>query len=70
MIAKMIYHKFWQEALRKSHNSAARALLRAGFGPAPVGTFALEGQPKPEDGDAMRRIWSPGISSFKTFWHL
>lgn len=38
-----------KEALRTSHNSAARALLRAGFGPAPPGTFALEGRPKPED---------------------
>ena len=50
---QMICYKFRQEALRKSHNSAARALLRAGFGPAPVGTFALEGQPKPEDSDDM-----------------
>lgn len=47
-----------KEALRKSHNSAARALLRAGFGPAPVGTFALEGQPKPED----CKLEAPAIS--------
>ena len=31
------------------HNAAARALLRAGFGPAPAGTFALEGAVKPEE---------------------
>mmetsp|Transcript_117177 Transcript_117177/g.304044 ORF Transcript_117177/g.304044 Transcript_117177/m.304044 type:complete len:1140 (-) Transcript_117177:186-3605(-) len=33
------------EALRHRHNSTARALLRAGFGPAPQGTFALEELP-------------------------
>jgi len=38
-----------KEALRVKHNAAARALLRAGFGPAPAGTFALEGAVKPED---------------------
>ncbi|CAK9002277.1 unnamed protein product, partial [Durusdinium trenchii] len=38
-----------KEALRVKHNAAARALLRAGFGPAPAGTFALEGTVKPED---------------------
>jgi hypothetical protein len=31
-----------REAVRYKHNSAARALLRAGFGSAPCGTFALE----------------------------
>lgn len=31
-----------REALRHQHNSAARALLRAGFGSAPPGTFTLE----------------------------
>eukprot|EP00438_Fugacium_kawagutii_P035979 Skav213293 [mRNA] locus=scaffold2480:214448:217238:- [translate_table: standard] len=36
-------------ALRVKHNAAARALLRAGFGPAPAGTFALEGAVKPEE---------------------
>jgi len=30
------------QALRGQHNSSARALLRAGFGPAPKGTFAIE----------------------------
>ena len=38
-----------KEALRVKHNAAARALLRAGFGPAPSGTFALEGTVKAED---------------------
>lgn len=33
------------EALRHQHNSTARALLRAGFGPAPAGAFALEDLP-------------------------
>lgn len=31
-----------KEALRSKFNSSARALLRAGLGPAPAGTFALE----------------------------
>mmetsp|Transcript_52315 Transcript_52315/g.124852 ORF Transcript_52315/g.124852 Transcript_52315/m.124852 type:complete len:1143 (-) Transcript_52315:84-3512(-) len=31
-----------REAIRQEHNSAARALLRAGFGAAPTGTFAIE----------------------------
>ncbi|CAK0856506.1 unnamed protein product [Prorocentrum cordatum] len=31
-----------RDALRHEHNSAARALLRAGFGTAPAGTFSLE----------------------------
>lgn len=39
-----------KEALRVQHNAAARALLRAGFGPAPQGTFALEGAVRPEEG--------------------
>jgi len=34
-----------REALRHRHNSSARALLRAGFGPAPRGAFALEQLP-------------------------
>lgn len=37
------------QALMNSHNSAARSLLRAGFGPAKVGTFSLELTPKPEE---------------------
>jgi len=53
-----------KEALRKSHNSAARALLRAGFGPAPVGTFALEGQPKPEDCKLEAPVLSPNGGAF------
>lgn len=36
-------------ALSQAHNSAARALLRAGFGAAPRGTFALEEHPDPGD---------------------
>jgi len=38
------------------HNAAARALLRAGFGPAPAGTFALEGAVKPEERRAVEGI--------------
>lgn len=30
------------QAIQQNHNSAARALLRAGFGPCPLGTFAVE----------------------------
>jgi hypothetical protein len=34
-----------RQALYSQHNSAARALLRAGFAPEPPGTFALEEKP-------------------------
>ena len=44
------------QALRVKHNAAARALLRAGFGPAPAGTFALEGAVKPEERRAVEGI--------------
>eukprot|EP00933_Yihiella_yeosuensis_P074135 TRINITY_DN8296_c1_g1_i1.p1 TRINITY_DN8296_c1_g1~~TRINITY_DN8296_c1_g1_i1.p1 ORF type:complete len:1087 (-),score=248.94 TRINITY_DN8296_c1_g1_i1:268-3528(-) len=37
------------QALRNKHNSAARSLLRAGFGPAPIGSFSLEAFPQEKD---------------------
>lgn len=48
-------------ALRSSNNAAARALLRAGFGTAPIGTYSLENEPLPEDSKLpIPRISPPG----------
>lgn len=45
-----------REALRNQHNNAARALLRAGFGPAAKGTFSLE---ESRDTDEKCRLFPP-----------
>jgi stress response protein SCP2 len=53
-----------QQALRAQHNSAARALLRAGFGPAPAGTFALEDPHKDVICDLPRPVLSPEPAAY------
>lgn len=50
-----------KEALRSKFNSSARALLRAGLGPAPAGSFALEAAAKGSDcGLAAPKLSPPG----------
>mmetsp|Transcript_96 Transcript_96/g.175 ORF Transcript_96/g.175 Transcript_96/m.175 type:complete len:1077 (+) Transcript_96:112-3342(+) len=56
--------KALHEALRSKNNSTARALLRAGFGPQPKGTFALEVLPKPEDCKVAAPKMSPAPGAF------
>jgi len=50
--------------LRFQHNSSARALLRAGFGPAPEGAFSLESRMDPSNCKLRAPQVTPGSGAF------